>query len=599
MVVLLLRHQHRLGGHRRVGAATATTIAKWWLLFSIIWWTTTFLLEKQQVPFVPFWCCSGFTFRLPPPLTPSRFTAARPNPNRLLLSVQSPIPDNNTGAKRYATAEQDEIADRRLSLRTERNAKEWNTNSTSEDNDRYSLIDHSSINRRQANLAKQWNVMFEKLNEYKTTHGDCLVPSRYKCDDGTPLGSWVKGQRKARYTSEEGKRSGEQRRQTLDSIGFVWIVNERNRQLSPETGQYASAAERFNARWNARFEQLKEYKIVHGHCQVPNKYECADGTKLGNWVSRQRMAGISDSETNPMRRQVLDAIGFVWQVREPVYTRDKQWNDMFQLLREYQAVHGDCLVPQDYASRDKNLGSWVQTQRTGLASGKLYKKLYQDRLQKLQSIGFELRALPDDSDESRWTRLFGQLVEYQRQHGDCLVPEMYLEDQKLGNFVQHLRIKGDSLSRDRREQLDAIGFVWDPQETAWNAKFRELQRFQQQHDHCLVSRNQHDHEAEYPGLVNWVNMQRISRHTMDTKRIQQLDSIGFVWDARDAHRNDSWNVMFEQLREYQTIHGDCKVPRSFRDKKLANWVETQRTTRTRTKLSPDQWAKLQSISFFP
>jgi Helicase associated domain len=583
LLLLLLLLQHRLGGgQRRVGSATTATI--WWLFHSIIvWWTTTFLFDIQPVP-VP---CDGYSFRWPL-LSPSRFTAARPNPNRLLLSV-------HTGAKPYnATFDDDETEDRRLSLCTESNAKERNATSTADDdnNDRYNLLKYSSINRRQTNLAKQWNVMFEKLQEYKTVHGDCLVPAKYKCDDGATLGTWVYNQRKARYTSEEGKRSGEQRRQALDSIGFVWIVNERLRQLAPETGQYVSAAERFNARWNAMFEKLQEYKKVHGHCQVPKRYECADGTKLGNWVQSQRSGGSNDIAINPIRRQALDAIGFAWQVKEPTYTRDKQWNDMFQLLQEYQATHGDCLVPADYVTIDEErLGRWVQTQRTGLASGKLFKDLYQDRLQKLQSIGFEPRALPDDSDESRWTRLFGQLVEYQRQHGDCLVPSKYPEDRVLGKFVNHLRGEADTLSRDRREQLDSIGFVWDPHEAVWNAKFRELQRFQQQHDHCLVSRNQHDHEAEYPGLVNWVNMQRISRRTMDTERIQLLDSIGFVWDARDASWNARWNVMFEQLRQYQA----SKVPLS-NDDKLARWVYHQRTSRT--KLSPDRRSKLQSIGFF-
>jgi Helicase associated domain len=460
--------------------------------------------------------------------------------------------------------------------------------------------DHDNRHRRASAQGKinvfdaKWNVMFEKLQEYKAVHGDCLVPHRHTCDDGTRLGIWVVSQRRApRYTSEAAKRRGELRRQTLDSIGFVWIVNERNRQLSPESGQYASAAERFNARWNAMFEKLQEYKEVHGHCLVPYEYECADRMKLGYWVSRQRRAGSSDNKTNPMRRQALDAIGFVWQVREPTYTLDERWNGMFQRLQEYQAAQGDCLVPRNYVTKDKNLGSWVQTQRQELASGKLFKVLYKDRLEKLQSIGFVLRALPDDSSKSRWTRLFGQLVEYQRQHGDCLVSERYSKDQVLWNFVKRLRAYGDTLSRDRREQLDAIGFVWDAKEASWNDKFRELQRFQRQHGHCSSPREQHD--TEYPGLRKWVQHQRGNRHTMDTGRIRQLDSIGFVWDGREATINAKWNDMFEQLRQYQTMHGVCNVPRGY-DDKLARWMDRQ--LETRTNLLPDRHAKLQSIGFF-
>jgi Helicase associated domain len=377
----------------------------------------------------------------------------------------------------------------------------------------------------------KWNIMFEKLQEYKTVHGHCLVPWNYKCDDGTRLGRWVLKHRRApRYTREDWKRRGEQRRQALDSIGFVWIVNERGRQLTPETGQYASAAERFNARWNARFEQLMEYKKVHGNCLVPKKYECADGAKLGAWVSAQRCVGISDSETNLMRRQTLDAIGFVWQVRAPTYTLDERWNGMFQLLQKYQATHGDCLVPKDYVTEDKKpLGTWVGVQRQALTSGKMFRDIYKDRLQKLQSIGFVLRALPDDSLILQWDRNFEQLVEYQRQHGNCLVPNEYAGDLALGQWVSDQRKHRHTMDTKRIQQLDAIGFVWDAHEAKWNAKFHELQRFQRQHGHCLVSRYQPD--AEYPGLGEWVYKQRYFRRTMDTKRIQQLDSNGFVWDA--------------------------------------------------------------------
>lgn len=38
--------------------------------------------------------------------------------------------------------------------------------------------------------------------------------------------------------------------------------------------------------WEARFEQLKQYQVEHGDCNVPQKY--TDNTKLGAWVKVQR-----------------------------------------------------------------------------------------------------------------------------------------------------------------------------------------------------------------------------------------------------------------------------------------------------------------------
>jgi predicted secreted Zn-dependent protease len=110
---------------------------------------------------------------------------------------------------------------------------------------------------------KHWNMMFEKVKAYKEVHGNCTVPFRYVCDDVTKLGLWVSTQRRVRIIKDAALR--ERRRQELDAIGFVWVVNKRNRQLTPVAG-HASKEERFNARWNVMFNKLKEYKAVHGDC---------------------------------------------------------------------------------------------------------------------------------------------------------------------------------------------------------------------------------------------------------------------------------------------------------------------------------------------
>ena len=47
--------------------------------------------------------------------------------------------------------------------------------------------------------------------------------------------------------------------------------------------QYATAAEKFDAKWNVMFERLKEYKEEYGDCLVPTRYE--KDPKLGQWVA--------------------------------------------------------------------------------------------------------------------------------------------------------------------------------------------------------------------------------------------------------------------------------------------------------------------------
>jgi hypothetical protein len=306
----------------------------------------------------------------------------------------------------------------------------------------------------------RWNTMFEKLKAYKEVHGNCTVINLYVCDDGTKLGRWVKSQRRLNPLLKDAALR-ERRREALDSIGFVWVVNERNRQLSLVTGGvHASEEDRYNARWNFMFEKLKEYKVEHGDCLVPHKYNCTDGSRLGHWVAKQRRLSTTDSVMKPLRRRALDSIGFAWKLREPYRSLkwDEHWNERFRLLQEYHTEHGDCLVPLDYAFANSTikLGTWVSFQRERHAAGKLRK----DRVIQLESLDFSFRALPDDSVQALWDRLFERLVQYKQEHGHCRVPITYKRDRQLGVWVKGLRNRRYTLSADQRAALDALGFIW-------------------------------------------------------------------------------------------------------------------------------------------
>ena len=80
----------------------------------------------------------------------------------------------------------------------------------------------------------------------------------------------------------------EERRKRLDSIGFSW---------NP-----------FSELWEARFQELVEYKQVHGSCNVPNRYKA--NPQLGRWVDKQPRAKTMREE----RRKRLDSISFTWKV---------------------------------------------------------------------------------------------------------------------------------------------------------------------------------------------------------------------------------------------------------------------------------------------
>ena len=103
------------------------------------------------------------------------------------------------------------------------------------------------------------------------------------------------------------------------------------------------------------FNQLKEYKIKHGDCLVPSRYE--ENFKLGKWVETQRYeytklqrastpSGDGDESkpgANPRltaeRRHRLEAIGFEWKVKHKMKKYyDRQWDTMFEKLLQFKKV---------------------------------------------------------------------------------------------------------------------------------------------------------------------------------------------------------------------------------------------------------------------
>ena len=80
----------------------------------------------------------------------------------------------------------------------------------------------------------------------------------------------------------------------LDGIGMVWNKD------TP---------------WRAGFNHAKEYYKKNGNLAVPNQYICADGYRLGKWISNQRFAMRSGKGLRAEQIGQLEEIGMLWEAR--------------------------------------------------------------------------------------------------------------------------------------------------------------------------------------------------------------------------------------------------------------------------------------------
>ena len=160
-----------------------------------------------------------------------------------------------------------------------------------------------------------------------------------------------------------------------------------------------------------RCNQLLRFKEEFGHCIVPNKY--LDNTSLGHWCRSMRTAYSSIQKEmevlhsvnispdriermeeidfkwhvlSPDRIERLEEIGFKWHVHNASF--DKRCHELVAFKKEF----GHCNVPRSYKG-NPSLRNWCNIMRNAYSKkqkgNKIRSNLSQDRIERLEEIGFE------------------------------------------------------------------------------------------------------------------------------------------------------------------------------------------------------------------
>lgn len=214
--------------------------------------------------------------------------------------------------------------------------------------------------------------------------------------------------------------------------------------------------------------------------------------KLGQRVAAIRSTG-KYVQNNEGRRKILDDMGFLWRLRSPSPGKKldgisfEQVYDALKTYREQIQPSGLLDVPANYVVPDCE--PWPDSTR-GLPLGKIipavrtksYYKQHPEAEAKLNSLGFQ----PDvttAANDLRYQRVYNALVKYKELYGDLLVPQPFTvpesedwpEDTRglrLGARVNAIRSQGTFVKSNpaRRDQLDELGFVWEPPTNAEGKK---------------------------------------------------------------------------------------------------------------------------------
>ena len=263
--------------------------------------------------------------------------------------------------------------------------------------------------------ADNWENHFSALLAFKKREGHTVVPKGH-LESNLNLGNWIVSQRlaKVQLTPARIKR--------LDEIEFSW--------------------DPLSEQWEQGHAALLKFLEREGHTRVPQKHN-ENGFKLGVWVNNQRNA---KKALAPDRIKRLDAIGFKL---DPFA---EKWERNFSALEDFLKREGHTRVNKKHIEGNLPLGTWVQNQRNRKSKG----HLAPDKVLQLESLGFSW-----DPFAEKWEASYELLLKYLKREGHCRIPVSHVENGiKLGKWVSTQRLEKDRMPTERRDRLNAIGFIW-------------------------------------------------------------------------------------------------------------------------------------------
>ncbi|TKG95100.1 hypothetical protein EYV94_10320 [Puteibacter caeruleilacunae] len=305
-----------------------------------------------------------------------------------------------------------------------------------------------------------------------------------------------------------------------------YVDTAKKRKFTSEIKKFKKThdmTKRWEQRWLTKYLLLIDFFKETGHVNHPTHTQ--PYKTMGFWVSWNRKKHAA-KKLDPGKKKLLSLLGFDFQPHQ-----ERPWEEMYAKLMDFKKEYGHTRVPKYYL--DSSLYTWLLNQRRLYWKGKLETKKFK-RLQKLH-VDMKHQTL------NLWQDKYDQLVEFKEQHGHLLVCEAYGASKQLMGFVQRQRRKKDSLSEERIQMLDEIGFDWDLDKHAlsietkrvkgyqqWFVRFEELKAYKIKKGTSYISSKSKTHYS----MGTWIQKQKqhYKKGMLTDEQIEYLKKIDFFKD---------------------------------------------------------------------
>lgn len=273
-----------------------------------------------------------------------------------------------------------------------------------------------------------WEQFYQEARRYYKENGNLNVPASYITDTGCRLGRWVRGQRD-KYPDSLSKA----KIQRLAEIGMIWSLDDpweykfklvkkyydkfgdlnmpadyvdegvwvarwlseqisrfngkvKGKELTAEQSEMLRSVgvvknkSRLDIAWEEQYSEVKKYYSENGDLNIPKNLLSKNGKNLYIWIEHQKEKK-RNGKLSSERIGRLNELGIVWNNEPP-------WEIGFRHAKEYFDSYGNLLAESKYICADGyKLGNWLTNQRSLYRSNDSQRKLSEDKIKRLNSIG--------------------------------------------------------------------------------------------------------------------------------------------------------------------------------------------------------------------
>ena len=281
-----------------------------------------------------------------------------------------------------------------------------------------------------------------------------------------------------------------------------------------------------------------------------------------------------------------------------VKSASASFEEFFGRMQQYITDNdGDVLVPVSYVTDDGYpLGSRVNTIRTFYAEEPPL--LSAERIERLNSIGFAWSAL-----DAAFENGLQHLADYYTKTCSISMPKNFVTEDGFGlerwqSQQREKKAKGDpTLTPERIAQLEAIGFVWDPDEAQWMRNFELTEKLANAKGSVLEIKPDDEIDGFRP--YRWIIAQRkLENKEQFANRIELLKTLPcWVWNTHDA----AFEAGLAAMTRYRDVkkHANPSSGEIFEGFAIYSWANKRRTEKSNNspKLTPERIAALDKLGF--